>query len=43
MPLLLSTLGDSAEHPWGVLATPLVASVLLFIGYLGFRSYPLDK
>ena len=43
VPLLLTTLGDSAEHPWGVLATPLVASVLLFLGYLGFRSYPLDK
>ncbi len=29
--------------PWGVLATPIAAAVLMFIGYLGFRSYPLDK
>lgn len=43
VPLLLSTLGDTPERPWGVLATPIAASVLMFIGYLGFRRYPLDK
>jgi GPH family glycoside/pentoside/hexuronide:cation symporter len=43
VPLLLSAFGDTAERPWGVLATPIAASVLMFLGYLGFRRYPLDK
>ena len=41
VPLLLSVLGDSADRPWGVLATPIAASLLMAGAFLAFRRYPL--
>lgn len=43
VPLLLKYLGDSPEHPWGVLSAPLCAAVCMFIGWWAFRSYQIEK
>ena len=43
VPLLIKYLGDSPAHPWGVLSTPIAAAFFMFVGWAGFRSYPIEK
>ena len=43
VPLLLKYLGDTPDHPWGVLSTPITAAVLMFVGWVGFKFYQIEK
>ncbi|MDP8255551.1 MAG: MFS transporter, partial [Candidatus Alcyoniella australis] len=42
-PLLLKYGGDTFENPWGILLAGPVAGVLLLLGYLAFKKYPIEK
>ena len=42
-PMLLMFGGDTADRPWGILLAGPIAGVLLFLGYLSFRYYPIEK
>ena len=42
VPLLNEYLGASVERPYGVLAAPLVAGLIIFAGWWSFRRYPIE-
>jgi GPH family glycoside/pentoside/hexuronide:cation symporter len=43
VPLLFAALGATNERPFGIIAAPLVAALILFIGWAVFRRYPIEK
>ena len=43
VPLLNKYLGATAEQPMGILAAPIVAAAILFVGWWFFRPYPIEK
>ncbi len=43
VPLLYLFFGSTAEHPWGILAAPIAGAVIFVIGWLVFRTYPIEK
>lgn len=42
-PILLTSLGDSAERPWGMLVMGPLSSFLLIIGFIAFLRYPFKR
>jgi len=40
--VMLKYLGDSIEHPWGMLIAGPLASILLIIGFIAFLKYPFE-
>lgn len=42
-PLMLKYFGDTADNPGGIIYSGPVAGFLLFLGYLAFKKYPIEK